>query len=125
MASGAVNTARQLGLALGVSILGLVFTAGAAGVLRDGGAPDPAGTAAALSAGQAPAILSGADPAARPALADLLSAAYTDGLSSAFLACGVAGLLGGALVLWLVRAEAPGAPRRPAPEASRDAAPAR
>jgi EmrB/QacA subfamily drug resistance transporter len=125
MASGAVNTARQLGLALGVSVLGLVFTAGAAGVLRDGGAPDPAGTAAALSAGQAPAILSGADPAARPALADLLSAAYTDGLSSAFLACGVAGLLGGALVLWLVRAEAPGAPRRPAPEASRDAAPAR
>jgi EmrB/QacA subfamily drug resistance transporter len=125
MASGAVNTARQLGLALGVSVLGLVFTAGASGVLRDGGAPDPAGTASALSAGQAPAILQGADPAARPALADLLSAAYTDGLRDAFLACGVAGLLGGALVLWLVRAEAPGAPRRPAPEAARDATPAR
>src|SRR3954447_14824051 len=49
MASGAVNTARQLGLALGVSVLGLVFTASAAGVLRDGGVPDPAGTASALS----------------------------------------------------------------------------
>jgi EmrB/QacA subfamily drug resistance transporter len=125
MASGAVNTARQLGTALGVSVLGAVFTAAAGAALRDGGAPDPAGTASALSAGQAPAILGGADPAARPALADLLATAYTDGLRDAFLACGVAGLLGGVLVLWLVRAEAPGAPRRPAPEADRDAAPAR
>ncbi|MGY1692321.1 MFS transporter [Geodermatophilus sp. SYSU D01105] len=125
MASGAVNTARQLGLALGVSVLGLVFTSAAAGVLRDGGVPDPAGTASALSGGQAPGILQAADPAARPALADLLSAAYVDGLSGAFLTCGVAGLLGGLLVFWLVRAQAPAAPRRPAPEAERAAAPAR
>ena len=29
MASGAVNTARQLGFALGVAVLGTVFTTGA------------------------------------------------------------------------------------------------
>ncbi|MGY1631930.1 MFS transporter [Geodermatophilus sp. SYSU D01186] len=125
MASGAVNTARQLGLAVGVSILGAVFTASAGATLRDGGVPDPAGTAAALSGGQAPAILAGADPAARPALGELVSAAYADGLRDAFLACGAAGLLGGLLVFWLVRAGAPAAHRQAAPEAGREPSPAR
>src|SRR3712207_7434339 len=32
---------------------------------------------------------------------------FRSGLRDAFLACGAAGLLGGVLVLWLVRAEAP------------------
>jgi EmrB/QacA subfamily drug resistance transporter len=107
MASGAVNTARQLGFALGVAVLGGVFTSGAAAALRDGGAPDPGGTAGALSAGQAGRLVEAAPPAERGALADLLGSAYADGLRDVFLVCGAAGLVGGLLVLLLVRADAP------------------
>jgi predicted MFS family arabinose efflux permease len=108
MASGAVNTARQLGFAVGVAILGTVFTTGAASVLRGAGTPDPSGLASALSAGQAPRILAGADPGARAGLADVLASAYAGGLRDVFLACGAAGILGGLLVLVLVRAAPPG-----------------
>jgi EmrB/QacA subfamily drug resistance transporter len=121
MASGAVNTARQLGFAVGVAVLGTVFTTGAAAGLRDAGAPDPSGLASGLSAGQAPKILAAADPAARGQLADLLSSGYADGLRDVFLACGIGGVVGGLLVLWLVRAAAPTeaadrTERDPAPE---------
>jgi len=107
MASGAVNTARQLGFAVGVAALGTVFTTAAASALRTTGANDPAGLASALSAGQAPKILAAADPAARGRLADVLASGYAAGLREAFLACGIAGVVGGLLVLWLVRAAAP------------------
>jgi EmrB/QacA subfamily drug resistance transporter len=107
MASGAVNTARQLGFALGVAVLGSVFTAQATSALTDGGAPDPAGTASALTAGQAGRVIGSAPPQQRGGLADLLGNAYADGLRDVFLVCGAAGLVGGLLVLWLVRAAAP------------------
>jgi hypothetical protein len=107
MASGAVNTARQFGLAVGIAVLGTVFTAGATSALRDAGAPDPSGTASALSAGQAPKLLGAADPAARAGLADALGSGFADGLREVFLACGLAGIVGGLLVLWLVRAAPP------------------
>jgi predicted MFS family arabinose efflux permease len=107
MASGAVNTARQLGFALGVAVLGSVFTAGATATLRDAGAPDAAGTASALSAGQAGQVVGAAPVADRGGLADLLGAAYADGLRDVFLVCGGTGIVGGLLVLLLVRAAAP------------------
>jgi hypothetical protein len=109
MASGAVNTARQLGFAVGVAVLGTVFTTGAVSLLRDAGTPDPSGLASALSAGQAPQLVASADPAMRGGFADLLGAAYADGLRDVFLACGAAGIVGGLLVLLLVRAAPPGA----------------
>jgi EmrB/QacA subfamily drug resistance transporter len=114
MASGAVNTARQLGFALGVAVLGSVFTARAGAVLRTAGTPDPSGTAAALTGGQAGQLIGAADPAARGHLAGLLGDAYAAGLRDVFLVCGVAGLLGGLLVVWLVRAAAPGHGHQPA-----------
>jgi hypothetical protein len=107
MASGAVSTARQLSFALGVAALGTVFTSGATRALRDAGAPNPSGLASALSAGQAPKILASASPQARGQLADVLSSGYADGLRDVFLACGIGGIVGGLLVLWLVRAAAP------------------
>lgn len=107
MASGAVNTARQLGFALGVAVLGSVFTAQVTGVLRDGGAADPADTASALTAGQAGQLVGSAPAAQRAGLADLLGSAYASGLREVFLVSGGAGIVGGLLVLWLVRAAAP------------------
>ena len=114
MASGAVNTARQLGFALGVAVLGSVFSARATSTLTAAGTADPSGTASALSGGQAARLIGEAPPEARGALADLVATAYADGLRDVFLACGAAGVLGGLLVFWLVRAEAPGAAPRPA-----------
>ena len=125
MASGAVNTARQLGFALGVAVLGSVFTAQAASTLRTGGATDPAGTATALSGGQAAELVAAAPPDARGGLTELFAAAYADGLRDVFLACGAAGVLGGLLVFWLVRSKAPGAEDSPtAAESERQAEPA-
>ena len=109
MASGAVNTARQLGFAIFVALLGTVFTTGAAAALRTAGAPDPSGTASALSAGQARVLIGGAEPQARAGLADVLGSAYADGLRELFLACGAAWIIGGLLVLWLVQAAPPSA----------------
>jgi EmrB/QacA subfamily drug resistance transporter len=109
MASGAVNTARQLGFALGVAVLGSVFTARATAVLSDGGAPDPSGTASALTAGQAGQIIGSAPAQSRGELADLLAAAYAGGLRDVFLVCGAAGIVGGLAVVALVRAAAPSA----------------
>ncbi|MGY1841548.1 MULTISPECIES: MFS transporter [unclassified Modestobacter] len=114
MASGAVNTSRQLGFALGVALLGSVFAARATAQLRAAGVPDPAGTASALSAGQAGELVGSAPAGARADLADLLGTAYAAGLRDVFLACGAAGLIGGVLVLLLVRAAAPSAGPRPA-----------
>jgi hypothetical protein len=107
MASGAMNTARQLGFALGVAALGSVFTARAADVLAAGGVADPSGTAVALSGGQAGRLVGEADDGVRAAFADLLGSAFALGLRDVVLACALAGFLGGVLVIWLVRAPAP------------------
>ncbi|MCW2635913.1 MAG: Major facilitator permease [Blastococcus sp.] len=124
MASGAVNTARQLGFAVGVAVLGTVFTTGAASLLRDAGTSDPSALASGLSAGQAPALIGRVDPAMRSGFADLLGTAYADGLRDVFLACGAAGIAGALLVLWLVRSAPPEAspesrPQREAATAGR------
>jgi predicted MFS family arabinose efflux permease len=121
MASGAVNTARQLGFAIGVAALGTVFTTAATSTLRDAGARDPGVLASALSAGQAPKIVAAVKPAARSDVAGMLGSAYAHGLSGVFLACGIAGIVGGLLVLLLVRAAAPGADERPQPRTAEPA----
>ncbi|CCH87314.1 Major facilitator permease [Modestobacter italicus] len=117
MASGAVNTARQLGFALGVAVLGSVFTAQATAVLRDGGSPDPAGTASALTAGQAGQLIGSAPAEQRAGLADLLGSAYAGGLRDVFLVCAAAAIVGGLLVFWLVRAGAPSTGHQAGPSA--------
>lgn len=109
MASGAVNTFRQLGFAIGVAALGTVFTTAATSSLRTAGAPHPSDLAAALSAGQAQKIAAAVPPQARAKVVSALGSAYADGLREVFLACGIAGLIGGVLVLLLVRADPPNA----------------
>jgi hypothetical protein len=87
MVAGALNTARQLGFALGVAVLGLVFR-----TTVEGHVTDP-GLVGAIVAGQAPRTPD-------------VHEAVVAGLSSGYLVAGIAGLLGGVLVLWLVRASA-------------------
>ncbi|WP_328385637.1 MFS transporter [Streptomyces sp. NBC_00400] len=75
MASGAVNTFRQLGYALGIAVLGTVFTT----ALHDAARPGASRTA--------------------------LGSAYISGLTDIMLISGVVALAGGLLVLAVVRRE--------------------
>ncbi len=84
MVAGTLNTARQLGYALGVAVLGLVFRSAIAARVDD-----PALVGAAAS-GQAPRL---------PMVQEAVAAGLRDG----YLVAGIAGILGGVLVLALVR----------------------
>jgi EmrB/QacA subfamily drug resistance transporter len=88
MAAGAVNTARQLGFAFGIAVLGSVFQVRAEHQLH-GKTPDPSRLADALSSGQARvAIQHGSD-------SHLVHAAFAAGLNTTFIVAGVLGVAGG------------------------------
>ena len=57
MAAGAVNTARQLGFAFGIAVLGSVFAARAHSRLSGRDIPDAAHVAHAIAGGQTPGLL--------------------------------------------------------------------
>ncbi|MEO9175826.1 MAG: MFS transporter, partial [Gaiellales bacterium] len=103
MAAGAVNTARQLGYALGIAALGTIVSAGAAASLRGGAqAADADSTAHNLVGGQAPRLLARAG-SGRALLDTALRAAEVHGLVRAFLAVGIAGVVTAVAVFLLVR----------------------
>ena len=92
MAAGAVNTARQLGYAIGIAVLGSVFAARAADSLH--AFPGNEKLAHGLAGGQAPALLAQAGSGAG-ALDTALQNAAISGLDGAFLVAGLAGLVAG------------------------------
>lgn len=110
MASGAVNTFRQLGYAFGVAIFGTVFTMRAAGALRALHTPLPAGTARAVAAGRSPVLV------AHHALTSAAThAVAASALSRVCLIAGLVGVAGGLLALVLLR---PGRPVADVPAAA-------
>ncbi|MEV5508678.1 MFS transporter [Streptomyces orinoci] len=117
MASGAVNTARQLGNALGIAVLGVVFHAGVAGSLRDHGSALPAD---ALAGGQAGPLIAHAAPERRGVVREMVHIAFADGLRDVFWVSGALGVLGGVVALLLVRRSS--APAQGAPRQGREAA---
>ncbi|MFF3466882.1 MFS transporter [Streptomyces sp. NPDC002619] len=89
MAGGAVNTVRQLGYALGVAVFGTVLTSRMADTL-------PHGAAHTLAGGGAGAL--------RGAFSEhALRAAFASGLDTALVVAGLAGVVAGGAVLFLVR----------------------
>ncbi|MBA2949755.1 MFS transporter [Streptomyces himalayensis] len=120
MAGGALNTGRQLGNALGIALLGAVFQAGLLRVLHDGHAlPDAERAAGAVSGGRAQSVIADAAPQERASVAHEVHAAFASGLQDALLLAGCAGLLGGVIVLVLMRRPDPAADsqgHRPAAE---------
>ncbi|WP_405978532.1 DHA2 family efflux MFS transporter permease subunit [Streptomyces sp. NBC_00158] len=100
MAGGVLNTARQLGTALGIAVLGAVFHAG----LADGLGGRPRELAAALASGGAGRLL------AAPGAREWVDAAFASGLRDTFLVSGAMGLTGALAVALLVRRPAAGAP---------------
>jgi EmrB/QacA subfamily drug resistance transporter len=103
MASGIVNTARQLGLAFGVAILGTVFTSRAADVLADKNVPNSTDLASAVSGGQSAAVLAQAPAAFRGQLDVAIHDAFATGLHGAFVLAGSLGLVGALLCYLLLR----------------------
>ncbi|MFD0638937.1 MFS transporter [Catenulispora yoronensis] len=83
MASGAVNTARQLGNALGIAVLGVLFHSGLSNSAHDAGIGDLTDR---LASGQSGAVLAQTAPERRAALDHLIHAAFASGLRSAVLA---------------------------------------
>lgn len=116
MAAGTINTARQLGFAIGIAVLGTFFATRAGQAISDTGRPGATGIAHALAGGQAQGLLAKAG-AGRPALDATLRTAAAAGLDVAFWVAGIAGIAAGLAVLVLVR------PARPA-EAAAALAPA-
>ncbi|MBR7831888.1 MFS transporter [Actinospica durhamensis] len=110
MATGAINTFRQLGFALAVPVFATVITGGTEHVLSDSGLfPDASAASTQLTAGQAGRLVAAAPSAGRAAVAHALHDAYATGLQRVFLISAVIGVLAGVGVLALVRnpAEAP------------------
>jgi len=119
MAAGALNTARQLGFAIGVAVLGTVFAGRAADRLGSAGVADPVATAHGLAAGQAGRLLAAAPEPGRPAVSAALHEAAAAGLDASFLIAAGVGLLGAVAVAVLVRPDRPAAAdRRPEPVAA-------
>ncbi|WP_250037235.1 MFS transporter [Paractinoplanes maris] len=119
MAAGAVNTARQLGFAIGIAVLGTAFAGRARAHLTEAGVPNAADAAHGLAGGQAARILAATPEAVRGTVDTALRGAAVAGLDAAFLVAAAAGVVAGIAVLLLVR-PARAEPRsddRPAQEA--------
>ena len=106
MASGLINTGRQLGLAIGVALLGTVFQSAATSSLTDVGAPQAAASARGIAAGGTQQILAAVPPDSRSVAEQALHTAFADGLDTVFLVAGVTGVLSGLLIVGLVRSRA-------------------
>ena len=119
MASGVVNTGRQLGYALGIAVLGTVFANRVQSfVTADGHLTDPHAAASALSGGRAQAVLAAVPADRRDTVRQLVHASFAAGLDRVYLVAGIAGIAAGLLVFALVRRGEP-APweRKPEPAA--------
>jgi EmrB/QacA subfamily drug resistance transporter len=104
MASGALNTMRQLGYALGIAGLGVVVQSRITTYLHGmPGLHHAAALGKAIAGGQARGIIDAAPTEARPALHHAIHGAFASGLNGALLIAGIAGLLGGAVVLIALR----------------------
>jgi EmrB/QacA subfamily drug resistance transporter len=105
MASGIVNTFRQLGFALGIAALGTLFTSRIeASFAHSGALGDPHAAAAQASQGGAQGLIAASSPHARALVAHAVRAAYASSQNSIYLVAGVTALVGGAAVLAFVRA---------------------
>ena len=103
MASGMVNTMRQLGFAIGIAVLGSLFASRAAATFQAAGLPGSTGLSHALAGGQAREIVAQASPGTAAAAGHLVHMASIAGLHGAFWAAGIAGSAAGVAVLALIR----------------------
>ncbi|ARP72894.1 MFS transporter [Streptomyces pluripotens] len=119
MASGANQTFRQIGIAVGVACYGTVFAASLHTTLQRRLADIPAvrdrveQVAGAVHRGVADQEVALAPPEARGALADAIHTGFADSLNAVLLVGGLLALVGGALATALIRGRDFAAPQPP------------
>jgi EmrB/QacA subfamily drug resistance transporter len=106
MASGAVNTARQLGYALGIAGLGVICQSRIGALISD--VPglvhgSVSATARAITGGQGPALLHAAPASAQATVNAAIHNAYASGLNVTLIVAGAIGLAGAAWVAVALR----------------------
>ncbi|WP_405913309.1 MFS transporter [Streptomyces sp. NBC_00963] len=122
MASGANQTFRQIGIAVGVACYGTIFVASLHTTLRQrlAGVPALRGRVeqitGAVHQGVADQAVALAPPDVRGALADAIRTGYADSLNAVLLAAGLLALVGGALATVLIRSRDFAAPQPPPAE---------
>jgi EmrB/QacA subfamily drug resistance transporter len=114
MASGALNTMRQLGYALGIAGLGVILQSRIGDSLSGApGVTDSGRLAKAVAGGQSQAVLHAAPAGARDGLDQAIQTAFASGLNATLVIGGAAGVIAAAVVVIALR---PAAGRRPAAE---------
>ncbi|WP_325548790.1 MFS transporter [Flexivirga sp.] len=121
MAAGAVNTARQLGFALGIAALGTLFAARIQSSLTAHSFPRASDASNEIAGGQAHAVLAQAPIDARATTEHLIHLTSVDGLQLTALVAGVLGVVGGLVAGALIRPAA----RPSAQEVADDVSPTR
>ena len=106
MASGALNTMRQLGYALGIAGLGVILQSSIGHSLSGAGVTGSGTLAKAVAGGQSQGVLHAAPTQARGGLDAAIHAAFASGLNSVLLISGIAGLLGALIVVVALRPSA-------------------
>jgi len=125
MASGAVNTARQLGYALGIAGLGVICQSQIGARLGDIpglGHVSVSATARAIIGGQGPALVHAAPASVQPALSAAIHSSFASGLNLTLIVAGAIGLFGAAWVAVALRPQPAAAKAPEVPDAA--AAPA-
>jgi EmrB/QacA subfamily drug resistance transporter len=103
MAAGAVNTARQVGFAFGVALLGSVFTTGALHTLTNRQVPSADAVAHAVAGGRAASVLRSAAPQALGPLDDAIHAAAASGIEALLTVAGLVGVAAAVVSLLMIR----------------------
>jgi EmrB/QacA subfamily drug resistance transporter len=128
MASGALNTMRQLGYALGIAGLGVVLQSRIGHSLsQHAGVTDSGRLAKAVAGGQSQAVLHATPAAARAGLDQAIHSAFASGLNTTLVIAGVAGLVGAAVAAIALRpkaSEQPAGDGEPGPAAAGESSPA-
>ncbi|MFC6705507.1 MFS transporter [Flexivirga alba] len=103
MAAGAVNTARQLGFALGIAALGTLFAARITSVLTAHSVPNASAASDAVAGGQSRALLAQVPASARATTEQLVHLSSVEGLRLTTLIAGLLGIVGGIVAGALIR----------------------
>ncbi|MGN6412404.1 MFS transporter [Flexivirga sp.] len=117
MAAGAVNTARQLGFAVGIAALGTLFAARIQSDLAAHSVPHASDAAGAVAGGQARLLVAHVPAGMRAVTEHLVRLSSADGLRLTTVVAGLLGVAGGVLAGALTRAN------RHTPAAAVEAAP--
>lgn len=107
MASGAMNTFRQLGFALGIALFGAIMQSRITGTLLDGHIPHADEVGGAVSGGGIDVVRAQTPPEQWSAVANAIHDAFANGLSGIYLAAAIIAGIGGIAALLFIRRTVP------------------